>query len=117
MSGKAPSQTERLSPAITGLLIAFVVVLVVFPLATITGSEFPGTDTAAMDAIAEIDPQVQPWFEPLWSPPSSQIESLLFALQAAVGGCVLGYCFAVKRGKRQRNRCREDTSTGEGFEG
>ncbi len=35
---------------------------------------------------------------PLWEPPSPEIESLLFAVQAALGAGVLGYYFGRRRG-------------------
>ncbi len=36
-------------------------------------------------------PNFQPWAHPIWTPPSPEIESLLFALQAAIGAGVIGY--------------------------
>ena len=35
----------------------------------------------------------EPWIEPFWEPPSGEIESLLFALQAAIGAVIIGYVF------------------------
>ncbi len=35
----------------------------------------------------------EPWIEPFWEPPSGEIESLLFALQAAIGAVIIGYIF------------------------
>ncbi|MGP4007746.1 energy-coupling factor ABC transporter substrate-binding protein, partial [Streptomyces sp. 4N124] len=55
------------------------------------------TDTA----ITEIEPDYEPWFSPLYEPPSAEIESGLFALQAAIGAGALAYYFGVRRGRRQ----------------
>lgn len=40
-----------------------------------------------------------PWFEPVWEPPSGEIETLLFTLQAAAGATVIGYFFGYYRGR------------------
>lgn len=41
----------------------------------------------------------KPWFQNVWTPPSSEIESLLFALQAAVGSIIIGYFLGYYRGR------------------
>lgn len=38
--------------------------------------------------------------EPFWRPPSAEVESGLFALQAAVGGALTGYVIGRMQGKR-----------------
>ncbi|WP_214020481.1 energy-coupling factor ABC transporter substrate-binding protein [Methanoculleus sp.] len=43
----------------------------------------------------------EPWAEPIWEPPSGEIESLLFALQAAIGAVVIGYVFGYWQGNRK----------------
>jgi cobalt/nickel transport protein len=48
----------------------------------------------------------QPWFEPLWTPPSKEIESLLFSLQAALGAGLLGYYFGLRRGRGEGRKER-----------
>jgi cobalt/nickel transport protein len=85
----------------TWLLLALVVILAVIPLFLHPGSEFGGADGQAEEVIAEINPEVQPWFEPIWSPPGGETESLLFALQAALGAGVIGYFFGLKRGEQR----------------
>ena len=83
------------------LLIVLVIALLTIPFFLARHSEFGGSDDAAEKAITEISPTTQPWFHPLWTPPGSEIESLLFALQAALGASVLGYFFGYKRGQRR----------------
>ncbi len=43
----------------------------------------------------------EPWTTPLWEPPSGEIESLFFSLQAAIGAVVIGYFFGYWRGSRK----------------
>jgi cobalt/nickel transport protein len=62
-----------------------------------TGKEFSGADTQAEDAILELNADYKPWFDSLWEPPSGEIESLLFALQAAAGAGFIGYYVGRKK--------------------
>lgn len=86
---------------VTVALIAIVILLAVVPLFLHRDSEFGGADGAAEEAITEIAPDYQPWFSPLWEPPGGETESLLFALQAALGAGFIGYFFGLKRGQRK----------------
>ncbi len=80
------------------LLFILAVAISVFPFFVVADSEFGGADGAAEEAILEIKPDYQPWFSSLWEPPGGETESLLFALQAAIGGAFLGYYFGIKKG-------------------
>ena len=53
--------------------------------------QFGGSDDQGSAAVAASRPGFKPWFEPIWVPPSPEIESLLFAVQAAIGAGVIGY--------------------------
>ena len=64
------------------------------------GGEFKGSDDLGTDAIIAARPGYQPWVQPLWKPPSDEIESLLFALQAAAGAGFLGYMIGRRHGSR-----------------
>jgi cobalt/nickel transport protein len=87
------------------LLIVLVAALAVLPLALGLGDHkeepFTGADGEAETAITELEPDYEPWFSPLYEPPSGEIESGLFSLQAALGAGVLAYYFGVHRGRRQ----------------
>lgn len=72
------------------LLLIGVVLLVVLPLIFVEGN-FDGSDRAGSEAISDSRPGFKPWFHSIWTPPSSEIEGLLFALQAALGAGVIGY--------------------------
>ena len=71
-------------------LLVATILLVVVPLVFGTGS-FTGSDDQASELIAQAKPGFEPWFHPIWEPPSGEIESLLFALQAALGAGVIFY--------------------------
>ena len=81
------------------ILILLVIALVVFPLIWKAGSEFGGADDQVKDVVAEINPEYKPWFEAIWSPPSAEVESFLFALQAAAGAGFIGYWIGFQRGR------------------
>lgn len=80
------------------ILIVAVVALFTAPLIIFPNAEYGGADGAAADAIT--DEGYEPWFEPLWEPPSGEIESLLFVVQAAIGALIIGYFVGYERGKR-----------------
>ena len=67
------------------------------------GGAFKGSDGLGTDAINEAMPGYKPWFQPLWKPPSGEVESLLFSLQAALGAGLLGYAI----GRRQSSPDRD----------
>jgi cobalt transport protein len=48
-------------------------------------SQFTGTDAAAAELVQGGAPDYEPWFSSVFSPSSGEVESGLFALQAA--GC------------------------------
>ncbi|MFF0213556.1 energy-coupling factor ABC transporter substrate-binding protein [Streptomyces vinaceus] len=90
---------------INGLLLLLVAALAVLPIALGMGEgkeePFAGADAQAESAITELKPDYEPWFSPLYEPPSGEVESALFALQAALGAGVLAYYFGVRKGRRQ----------------
>ncbi len=86
------------------ILLAFVVVIGVFPLLTIKDCEFGGADGKAEEIISSIAPDYKPWAESPMSPPGGETESLLFALQAAAGAGLVGYVLGYFKGKRAKER-------------
>ncbi len=82
----------------TLLLIAAIFILTVTPLVFVGGAEFGGADGEAEEMITEIKPDYEPWFTSFWEPPSGEIESLLFALQGALGAGFIFYYLGYKRG-------------------
>lgn len=72
-------------------------------LSLVMAEAWVGTDEKAVEEIAKIIPDYQPWFNPIWEPPSGEIESLLFSLQAAIGALIIGYVLGYYRGKSYGN--------------
>lgn len=70
---------------------------------------FRGADDQAKDVIDKLAPGYQPWFSPLMEPPSGEIGSLLFALQAAMGAGFIGYYLgmSVSRARMRREQKME----------
>ena len=86
------------------LIILLIICIIIFiaPLVMYNGQGedqgyFTGSDDAASEAIEAT--HFKPWFSSIWEPPSGEIESLLFALQAAIGALIIGYCFGYWRGQ------------------
>lgn len=80
-----------------GLIVVLITGLVVVPFLLNGDAMFLGTDDSARLVITQIAPGTTPWARPLWSPPSEQVESLLFGLQAFLGGAMLVYIFEFRR--------------------
>ncbi|WP_297980593.1 energy-coupling factor ABC transporter substrate-binding protein [uncultured Methanobrevibacter sp.] len=87
------------------ILFIIVVVLLVAPLAMYSGlgedeGYFGGSDDQGSDGVSETG--YEPWFNSFWEPPSGEIESLLFAVQAAIGAGIIGYIFGYWRGENKK---------------
>ena len=77
------------------ILIGLVILLAAFPLWYCRDAEFGGADGMAGELIEESNPDYEPWFQPIFDPASGEVESLLFALQAAIGSGIV--CFVLGR--------------------
>ncbi|MBF0313153.1 MAG: energy-coupling factor ABC transporter substrate-binding protein [Oligoflexia bacterium] len=85
------------------LMLSLVVLLTIIPLVIVKspalkadGKEaelFTGADDKATLIIKELSPEYRPWFSPIMQPSSSEVASLLFSLQAAIGAGFIGYFF------------------------
>lgn len=84
------------------ILIILVIAIAVIPLLLIKDSEFGGADGLAEEAITEINAEYEPWAAPIWEPPGGETESLLFALQAALGAGFVGYFIGNARGRSRK---------------
>ena len=94
------------------ILLALVAIIIAVPMIMYSGmgeeeGYFSGADSQAGPAIEETG--YQPWFSSIWEPPSGEIESLLFALQAAIGAIIIGYVFGYYNGQaKERKRIEEE---------
>ena len=94
-------RNQRPQTWITVALIAAVVAI--FALSFIlapkpTDAEsFAGSDSVVTQVIE--DEGYEPWFSPIFEPGSGEIESGLFALQAALGAGLLGFALGNLRGR------------------
>ena len=89
--------------ATIAVLLLICIGLALFALASNQGSEFGGADGAAEEAIAEIDPDYEPWAESLIELPGGETESLLFCLQTAIGAVVIGFGFGYLVARKKYN--------------
>ena len=86
-------------------LVAILVFIGLFLMVSAGGShEFSGSDDVGSQKIAELTgvsmDSIQPLI-PQYEPPSGEIESTLFALQASFGGLILGLVFGYWLGQKK----------------
>ena len=92
-----------------GILIAAVAALTIIPLIIVKqppagpdGKQvgiFKGSDDQASIAIQALAPGYKPWFKSIFKTPSAELDTLLFALQAAIGAGFIGYYVGYSRGR------------------
>ncbi|HBP65836.1 MAG TPA: energy-coupling factor ABC transporter substrate-binding protein [Desulfosporosinus sp.] len=87
-----------------GLLLIIVAVLAFAPLILTRDAQFSGADDQAKHAISTLNPNYVPWFKPFWKPPSAEVESFLFALQAAIGSGFVFYYLGYSKGKHSASQ-------------
>jgi cobalt/nickel transport protein len=90
---------------LTVIAIGAFCALFLYTSATISGAEFAGSDNVGSGLIAELSGTPLENFQPIipqWVPPSGEIEACLFALQAAVGGILVGGVFGFWIGQKKK---------------
>ena len=89
-------------------VVAILAFVAVFLMVSAGGShEFSGSDDVGSQEIAALTGNPVDSFAPLipqYEPPSGEIESTLFALQASFGGLVLGLVFGYWIGQRKSSQ-------------
>lgn len=98
--------TLLMSVALLVLAAAITVGSLFYGYARDAEAEFGGADGQAEEVITEIDEDYEPWFSPFVGELPGEVESGLFALQAGLGGIVLGGAVGWYAG---RNRGRKES--------
>lgn len=93
---------------LVSIVAIFIVAILVGTRASDAEEAFGGTDGAATTAIE--DSGYEPWWEPIVAP-AGEVESGLFALQAALGALLLGFVLGTLR-ERHRARTRHNQQPG-----
>jgi cobalt/nickel transport protein len=92
---------------LAGITIIAFCAMFLYTSATLRGAEFAGSDNAGSALIAKISGIPLENFKPLipqWEPPSGEIEACLFALQAALGGILVGGVFGYWMGQKKKTK-------------
>ncbi|NSL50674.1 energy-coupling factor ABC transporter substrate-binding protein [Calidifontibacillus erzurumensis] len=77
------------------------------PLLFLGDASFLGADSLAEEEIQKRNPDYDPWADPLFEAPSGEVESLLFALQAALGAGFIGYFIGLTKGRKESSERNE----------
>jgi cobalt/nickel transport protein len=95
--------------AIVLVMMAMVVALTPLVMVRQHSASWNGTDGQAVEIVHAVQPEYRPWTTSLWKPPSTEIESLLFSLQAAIGAGALGYALGWFSGRARARVGAQDT--------
>ncbi len=88
-----------------GIIAGLVALVLLFCIPFYTApaeSEFGGTDSTVTKILKGKD--VEPWFEPIAPPAGDEVESGLFAMQAALGSGIMFYCLGRMAGRRKAEK-------------
>jgi cobalt/nickel transport protein len=85
-------------------LLAAATILSFSPILMYQGQEFKATDTRNQTAIEEVSPNYKPWIEPILKPSGGEVETFLFATQAAIGAGITGYIIGMYKGRADRQK-------------
>lgn len=89
------------------ILLCLTAALLLFPLVYYNGlgedqGYFTGSDGQGPEYLESQG--YEPWIQPIWSPPSGEIEVLFFSLQAAIGALIIGYFIGYYSGQAKERR-------------
>ncbi len=99
--------------SINVLLLSGAVILSMAPVLMYQGKEFKATDSINVTAIEQVKPGYKPWFEPILKPSGGEIETFLFATQAAIGSGVTCYILGLYKGRTERRKIDETVTVTE----
>jgi cobalt/nickel transport protein len=86
------------------LLVIGSVALAMGPLLVLQGKNFDATDARNSAAIEELRPGYQPWFNAVIKPSGPEVQTFLFATQAAIGAGLMGYVIGLYKGRSEAAR-------------
>ena len=95
--------SKKLEFIVLAILLIFVAQFIY--ISSTTHAEYGGADDKPASTIDQITGGTyKPIAKPIWEPPSAEIESLFFALQAAIGAGVIGYFLGYYRAKSRNEK-------------
>jgi cobalt/nickel transport protein len=95
------------------LLLSGAVILSLAPVLIYQGQEFKATDSLNVTAIEQVKPGYKPWVAPVIKPSGGEIETFLFATQAAIGSGVTCYILGLYKGRTERRKSDETVTATE----
>ena len=106
-------QPKKLSGWVIFLGIVVIIILATIPLIIVQDSEFGGSDNLGAKTVETIAPEYDTAWITNWWTPGRETESALFALQAAIGGILIGYGFGYLRGRKKTEEKFTQQQSGE----
>ena len=104
LASRERKRRKKISLKYVALLVIMLAIFII-PFVINPTANFSGTDGQGPQAIE--DQGYTPWLTPLLGNLSHVEEILLFSLQIAIGGAIIGYFVGHERGKRYNNSQRE----------
>ena len=89
---------------VAGFAVIAILVLATLAYGASQGYEFGGADDGAEGVVEDVDEGYEPWTSGIWGDYElpGETESLLFALQAAIGAFIIGYFVGLSRQKKKK---------------
>lgn len=106
MTAQSAPRRWLVTIGLIGAVVALLAVPLIISATRSTGGpeQFVGTDAQATSAIEQSHPGYRPWAHALFNPSSPEVESGLFAVQAALGAGALGYVLGRLHGRGRQDR-------------
>lgn len=103
---------KKLEILTLGVIVLFIAAF--FYVSSTQNHKWSGADDQAGDVISDLTGGTYlPWIQSIYQPPSSEIEGLFFALQAAIGSLIIGYFLGYYRALA-KIKALKDAGEGEG---
>lgn len=103
-TGNSRNSTALMALTLLALAAVIAVGSLLYGYSRDADAEFGGSDGQAEEVITEIHQDYEPWFSPLVGELPGEVESGLFALQAGLGGIVLGCAIGWYAGRHRGRR-------------